>query len=107
MRPLAPETAALGAAGFLAATGFLAAALGAAALAAGVDLTVSGHTHRGQLYPNHWVTQRLYEIDWGYLQKGSLHAIVSSGFGTWGPPVRTSAKSEIVEIKVKFRQSKK
>ena len=79
----------------------------AAALAAGVDLTVSGHTHRGQLYPNHWVTQRLYEIDWGYLQKGSLHAIVSSGFGTWGPPVRTSAKSEIVEIKVKFRQSKK
>lgn len=79
----------------------------AAAQAAGADLVVSGHTHRGQLYPNHWVTQRLYELDWGYLQKGTLHAVVSSGFGTWGPPIRTSAKSEIVEIKVKFRQSKK
>ena len=79
----------------------------AAAQAIGADLVVSGHTHRGQLYPNHWVTQRLYELDWGYLQKGTLHAVVSSGFGTWGPPIRTSAKSEIVEINVKFRQSKK
>ena len=78
----------------------------AAAQAAGVDLVVSGHTHRGQLYPNHWLTQRLYEIDWGHLQKGSLHAIVSSGYGTWGPPVRTSANSEIVEIRLKFRQNK-
>ena len=78
-----------------------------AALAAGVDLTVSGHTHRGQLFPNHWLTQRLYEIDWGYLQKGTLHAVVSSGFGTWGPPIRTNANSEIVEIIVRFRASKK
>ena len=78
-----------------------------AALAAGVDLTVSGHTHRGQLFPNHWLTQRLYEIDWGYLQKGTLHAVVSSGFGTWGPPIRTNANSEIVEIIVRFRTSKK
>lgn len=79
----------------------------AAAQAAGVDLIVSGHTHRGQLYPNHWVTQRLYELDWGYLQKGTLHAIVSSGFGTWGPPIRTNANSEIVEVTVKFRPTKK
>ena len=78
-----------------------------AALAAGVDLTVSGHTHRGQLFPNHWLTQRLYEIDWGYLQKGTLHAVVSSGFGTWGPPIRTNANSEIVEIIVRFRASTK
>jgi predicted MPP superfamily phosphohydrolase len=79
----------------------------AAAQAIGADLIVSGHTHRGQLYPNHWVTQRLYELDWGYLQKGALHAIVSSGFGTWGPPIRTNANSEIIEIIVKFRPSKK
>ncbi len=73
------------------------------AAAAGVDLSLSGHTHRGQLYPNHLITSRLYELDWGYLRKQTMHAIVSAGFGTWGPPVRTSAPSEIVEINLKFR----
>jgi hypothetical protein len=70
---------------------------------AGVDLSLSGHTHRGQLYPNHLITSRLYELDWGYLRKKSMHVIVSAGFGTWGPPVRTSTPSEIVEINLKFR----
>ena len=70
--------------------------------AAGVDLQVSGHTHRGQLFPNQWLTGALYENDHGYLRKEALQVIVSAGFGTWGPPVRTSAASEIVEIKVTF-----
>ena len=70
--------------------------------AAGVDLQVSGHTHRGQLFPNQWLTGALYETDHGYLRKGNLQVIVSAGFGTWGPPVRTSAASKIVEIKVTF-----
>jgi len=69
---------------------------------AGVDLQVSGHTHRGQLFPNQWLTGALYELDHGYLRKGNLQVIISAGFGTWGPPVRTSAASEIVEIKVVF-----
>ena len=69
---------------------------------AGVDLQVSGHTHQGQLFPNQWLTGALYEIDHGYLRKGKFQVIVSAGFGTWGPPVRTSAASEIVEIKVVF-----
>jgi predicted MPP superfamily phosphohydrolase len=73
------------------------------ASALGVDLSVSGHTHHGQLFPNQWITQAMYELDWGYLLKGSMHAVVSAGFGTWGPPVRTSAPSEIVEIRLVFR----
>lgn len=68
----------------------------------GVDLMMSGHTHRGQLFPNQWVTGSLYETDWGYLRKGAMNVIVSAGFGTWGPPVRTSAASEVVEIRVTF-----
>lgn len=36
---------------------------------AGVDLLLSGHTHRGQMAPNHIVTRRMYELDWGYAQK--------------------------------------
>lgn len=72
------------------------------AVSAGVDLMMSGHTHRGQLFPNQLVTRSLFETDWGYLRKGAMNVIVSAGFGAWGPPVRTSAASEIVEIRVTF-----
>jgi predicted MPP superfamily phosphohydrolase len=73
------------------------------AAAAGVDLMLSGHTHRGQFAPNHWVTRRIFELDWGYLIKDKMHVVVSSGFGTWGPPIRLASRSEIVEIKVQFK----
>ncbi|MCZ8512270.1 metallophosphoesterase [Paenibacillus filicis] len=69
---------------------------------AGIDLSLSGHTHRGQMAPNHWITKRIFELDWGYLRKGNLHAIVSSGYGTWGPPIRIGSRSEILEIIVHF-----
>lgn len=72
----------------------------------GVDLQLSGHTHRGQLFPNHWITRRIYEIDWGYLRKGNLQVIVSSGYGTWGPPIRTGNSPEIVDIHIKFADEK-
>lgn len=71
---------------------------------AGVDLNLSGHTHRGQFFPNQFVTRKLFELDWGYLLKGQMHAIVSSGFGTWGPPLRIGSRSEIIEIAVRFQQ---
>ncbi|MEH7459122.1 metallophosphoesterase [Bacillus sp. JJ1127] len=69
---------------------------------AGVDLLLSGHTHRGQMAPNHIITKRMYELDWGYVQKGAFHAIVSSGFGFWGPPLRLGSRSEIIQIDVTF-----
>ncbi|KRE29693.1 metallophosphoesterase [Paenibacillus sp. Soil522] len=68
----------------------------------GIDISVSGHTHRGQMMPNHLITRRLFELDWGYLKKGGLHAIVSSGFGTWGPPVRIGSRSEVIHIEIEF-----
>lgn len=68
----------------------------------GIDLAVSGHTHRGQVFPGNLITSRIYENDWGYLQKEQLHAIVSSGYGFWGPPIRLGSRSEIVQIRVSF-----
>lgn len=65
---------------------------------AGVNLLLCGHTHRGQFVPNHWITRRLFELDWGYLKKGHMHVLVSSGFGTWGPPMRLASRSEVLEI---------
>lgn len=69
----------------------------------GIDLQVSGHTHKGQFFPNNFITSRIFEIDYGYLKKGSLNTIVSSGFGTWGPPIRVGSRSEIVEILISFK----
>jgi hypothetical protein len=68
----------------------------------GVDLQFSGHTHRGQLYPNNYITQAIYEQDWGYLRKGNLQFIVSCGFGTWGPPIRIGNRPEIVHVLIHF-----
>jgi uncharacterized protein len=67
-----------------------------------VDLQLSGHTHHAQMWPLNYITQKLYEQDWGYLKKGKTQYYVTCGVGTWGPPVRTGSKTEIVNIKVKF-----
>ncbi len=68
----------------------------------GIDLQVSGHTHHGQLFPFNLITRMVYELSWGYLSKGETHYYVSSGVGTWGPPVRIGSVPEIVRIKVRF-----
>ncbi|GAB6154140.1 metallophosphoesterase [Desulfosporosinus burensis] len=70
----------------------------------GVDLQVSGHTHRGQMFPIQFITSRIFENDWGYLRKGDFQLIVSSGYGTWGPPVRIGNTPEIVDITIRFKQ---
>lgn len=71
----------------------------------GVDLLVSGHTHHGQVFPGSLFTKMIYEHDYGYLQKEQLHAVVTSGFGFWGPPIRIGTRSEIVRIEVTFGET--
>ncbi|MGE5403480.1 MAG: metallophosphoesterase [Candidatus Saccharibacteria bacterium] len=69
---------------------------------AGADLQFSGHTHHGQLWPINYITRAVFETDYGYLKKGQLNVIVSSGYGTWGPPIRLGNRPEIVDIKISF-----
>jgi predicted MPP superfamily phosphohydrolase len=65
----------------------------------GIDLQLSGHTHRGQLFPFVWLTRAIYKgYDYGLHKDGSFHLYVSSGVGTWGPPMRIGAPPEIVVI---------
>ncbi len=68
----------------------------------GVDLQLSGHTHHGQLWPFNYITTAIYEISCGYKQIGKTHFYVSTGFGTWGPPVRLGNRPEIVQIILHF-----
>ena len=77
----------------------------AEAEAAGVDLQVSGHTHHGQILPFNLVTSRLYEISQGWGTRGKTRFLVSSGVGTWGPPMRTSAAPEIWLLELDFKES--
>ncbi len=66
----------------------------------GIDLQVSGHTHHGQIFPFNFITNKVFELSWGYLQKGDTHYYVSCGVGTWGPPVRLGSRPEIIKIQL-------
>ena len=64
--------------------------------AAGVDFQLSGHTHRGQVWPISWITDHIYECSWGSHQRGSTQYYVSSGIGIWGGKFRIGTQSEYV-----------
>jgi len=68
---------------------------------AGVDLQFSGHTHRGQVWPVSFVTDRIYEVSHGYKKKGNTNIYVSSGIGIWGGKFRIGTQSEYVVIDIK------
>jgi hypothetical protein len=68
----------------------------------GIDLQLSGHTHHGQMWPFNYITNKIYEISWGYVRKGNTQFYISCGAGTWGPPVRIGNTPEIINIIMKF-----
>ena len=66
---------------------------------AGVNLQLSGHTHKGQLWPFGWITRLVYKkYDYGLHTDGSYSIFTSTGVGSWGPPMRTGNRPEIVVI---------
>jgi uncharacterized protein len=69
---------------------------------AGINLQLSGHTHGGQMFPLNLVIKILYKgYNFGVFKKNGLTLSVTSGVGTWGPPLRLGSRSEIVEITLK------
>lgn len=67
--------------------------------AAGVDLQLSGHTHRAQVFPFAFITSLVYQgYDYGLKFFGGMKVLTTSGVGTWGPPLRVGSGSEIVLI---------
>lgn len=69
-----------------------------------IDIQVSGHTHHGQLFPFNLITKAIYRISWGYSEINGAHFFVTCGAQGWGPPVKTSSHSEIMEINVEFTE---
>ena len=59
-----------------------------------VDLSISGHTHGGQIWPAN------YFVKYGYYDNGYSKSIISSGYGEWGMPIKTTYHSELVSITI-------
>jgi predicted MPP superfamily phosphohydrolase len=65
------------------------------------DLQLSGHTHKGQIFPFNLVTRIRFPYISGYYSLGkSSKLYVSRGGGTWGPPVRLFATPEVTVIRL-------
>ena len=66
---------------------------------AGIDLQLSGHAHKGQIFPFGFITAAVFKgYDYGLKREGNFSIYTTSGVGTWGPAMRTQKRSEIVEI---------
>ena len=70
-----------------------------AAVAYGVDLQVSGHTHGGQVWPFHLLVRLDQPTVNGLSRHGDRTQLYTSrGTGFWGPPLRIFAPSEITVL---------
>ena len=65
------------------------------------DLQLSGHVHKGQIFPFNLITWLFYPVRVGHLvfENGS-YLYVSRGSGTWGPPIRFLAPPEVTVIEL-------
>jgi len=64
-------------------------------------IMLSGHNHKGQIFPFHILTKMTYKYFYGLYKNKNSVLYVTSGVGVWGPPMRFFAEPEIVEINVR------
>lgn len=63
------------------------------------DLQLSGHTHRGQIFPFSIIIRLYYEYPAGLVQTAPGHYLYTSrGTGTWGPPMRFLNPPEVTVV---------
>ncbi len=70
------------------------------AAAWGVDLMLTGHTHRGQLVPFNFLVKKVFPRLYRDYQIDDMTLYVSPGTGTWGPVMRLGSKCEIALIEL-------
>jgi predicted MPP superfamily phosphohydrolase len=68
------------------------------------DLQLSGHAHKGQIFPFSIFTKLSYPTDDGCLRLADgSYLCVSRGAGTWGPPIRFLAPPDVVVIELSHK----
>ncbi|MGK8508016.1 metallophosphoesterase [Nocardia asiatica] len=75
------------------------------AVAHGVDLQLSGHTHGGQIWPGNYLAGLANPTVAGLERYGDTQLYVSRGAGAWGPPVRVGAPSDITVVELASLQA--
>ncbi|WP_145765193.1 metallophosphoesterase [Streptomyces brevispora] len=75
------------------------------AVAHGVDLQLSGHTHGGQLWPGNYIAELANPTVAGLDRYGDTQLYVTRGAGAWGPPVRVGAPSDVTVVELASRQA--
>jgi len=71
------------------------------------DLQLSGHTHKGQIFPFNFITKLFFPMQNGYFKLSNVSSLyVNRGLGTWGPPIRFLAPPEITVIELVYTSSK-
>lgn len=68
------------------------------AVARGVDLQLSGHTHGGQMWPFHYLVRAVQPSLSGLSAVEGTQLYVTRGAGFWGPPVRIGARPDITVL---------
>jgi predicted MPP superfamily phosphohydrolase len=71
-----------------------------AAVSAGFDLQLSGHTHGGQFWPWNYFVPLQQPFTAGLHRLRQLWVYVSRGTGYWGPPKRFGSPSEITRLRL-------
>jgi predicted MPP superfamily phosphohydrolase len=65
------------------------------------DLQLSGHTHKGQIFPWNLITRLSFPKDAGLFNlPDNAHLYVNRGSGTWGPPIRFLSPPEVTLIEL-------
>ena len=67
---------------------------------ANVDIMLSGHTHGGQMFPGGLIAYAIFRVKKGMSKIGNMDFYLSTGAGTWGPPVRVGTDSEIILLTI-------
>jgi uncharacterized protein len=69
------------------------------------DLQLSGHTHKGQIFPFRYVTKLFFPMYNGYFKLSETSRLYASrGSGTWGPPIRFLTPPEVTLIELVHRE---
>lgn len=65
------------------------------------DLQLSGHTHKGQIFPFSLITRLFFQTVAGLVQlPNNSYLYVNRGSGTWGPPIRFLSPPEVTVIEL-------
>ncbi|OGZ41791.1 MAG: hypothetical protein A3B04_01805 [Candidatus Portnoybacteria bacterium RIFCSPLOWO2_02_FULL_39_11] len=67
----------------------------------GISLQLSGHAHKGQIWPFEFFTWLVYgQYSYGLHVIGDFSIYTAGGVGTWGPPMRTTGQPEIPVLRL-------